>query len=85
MLAEIYWWVFRDYGGTSGIKGNVSQSVQSDKDATKLWDSIKKTIGSLVRATVSSSTSASSAPGLPGRICKSRTASYKCQQDDRGP
>lgn len=35
-------------GGSSGVKGNVVQSVQSDKDATKLWDSIEKTIRSII-------------------------------------
>ncbi len=60
-------------GGGSGIKGSVSQSVQSDKDATKLWDSIEKTIGNLVGATVSSSSSASASSAPAGQDASAKS------------
>jgi MSHA type pilus biogenesis protein MshL len=34
--------------GTTNIKGNVTQKIEADKDAFKIWDSIEKTIGSLL-------------------------------------
>jgi len=37
--------------GTTSIKGNVAQKIQADKDSFKLWDSIEKTIGSLLGIT----------------------------------
>lgn len=66
-------------GGSSGIKGNVSQSVQSDKDATKLWDSIEKTIGNLVGATVSSSAPSTSATSATSATA-GQDASAKAEQ-----
>jgi len=40
--------------GTTSIKGNVAQKVQADKDSYKLWDSIEKTIASLLGITTGS-------------------------------
>lgn len=37
--------------GSSTIKGNVAQKIQADKDSFKLWDSIEKTIGSILGVT----------------------------------
>lgn len=35
---------------TTNVKGNVSQKIQADKDAFKLWDSIDKALGSMLGA-----------------------------------
>lgn len=37
--------------GTTSIKGNVAQKIQADKDSFKLWDSVEKTVGSLLGIT----------------------------------
>lgn len=36
--------------GTTSIKGNVTQKIQSDKDAFKLWDTIEKAIAIMIVA-----------------------------------
>lgn len=56
--------------GTTGIKGNVTQKIQAEKDSFRFWDSIEKTLSSLLDI------SASVTKTLPGAEKKTVSDSH---------